>query len=109
MLGQVLEDGGDVLRRIRDGVLHGQDLEQVAPVHRHEQALGQLNAELVLQRVRLVLLREDEVLRLFQPLLIAGHQGLEETRDLGDTFDDNTHVRLDGFEWRLAKQRTNRV
>lgn len=61
---------GDILGRVGDGVLHPEHIEQIAPVHRHEHALGQVGAEVVFDGVGLLLLGEDLV------LLQEGDRGL---------------------------------
>jgi hypothetical protein len=59
---------------------------------------GRVVAQLVLDRVRLVLLGEDLVLLRIDLPLVARDQRIEERRHLADAVDDAAHVLLQRLE-----------
>ena len=95
---------GNVLSGIRNIVLQIQHLEQVTPIHRHEKALRQMRAKLVLDFVGLVLEREDPLLDGLDLLLVAIAKRFEQFGDLRRTLLHRTHMLLHRFERRTSEQ-----
>jgi hypothetical protein len=103
------QQAGDVLGDVGDGVLHRQQFEQIAPVHREQHAARQMVAQLVLDLVGLMLLGKDLVLLHFDlSVIVLDHCG-EQRRHFGNALDDHAHVLLQRLERRLAKQRRHGV
>ena len=90
-------------------VLHLQDFQEITAVYRHEQALWQSPAHLVLDPVCLRLALEDPALDGNDTFLVAGGQRLEQRRDLTRALEHDTHVTLQGRERRLAEQAPERI
>jgi len=81
-----------------------QDFEQIAPVHRHQQAGGQVRTKLVLDLVGRFLEDENLVLGGLDRVPVAGHHRLDQARNLAGAAPHHADMLLHRLERRAAEQ-----
>ena len=102
-------DAGNVFGAVGDAVLHAQQFQQIGARDGQEKALGQVQAELLLQGIGLALQLDNTLLNGFDLLPIVGDHALKEALQLAGGADGHGHMLLHGLDRRAPKQVRERV